>query len=113
MTAPTSSSQELLACEIAVLRALEVAGKKSLGRNDRGAYTGVPAYMLHTRRRIAASHPDCDRLLIGAWDHLAIVLPGQPKLYQAVDWYVRELIVKSQLHSRCDLEAVLAVAHEA
>lgn len=112
MTTPTCS-QELLACEIAVLRALEVAGKKSLGRNQRGAYAGVPAHMLHTRRRIATNHPDCDRLLKGAWEHLAIVLPNQPKLYTAVDWYVRELIVKSQPHDRHDLEAVLAVAHEA
>ncbi len=112
MTAPTVS-QELLACEIAVLRALEVAGKKSLGRNVRGVYTGVPAHMLHTRRRIASTHAECDRLLTGAWEHLALVLPGQPKLYQAVDWYVRELIVKSHAHARADLEAVLAVAHEA
>lgn len=111
MTAPTISP-ELLACEIAVLRALEVAGKKSLGRNDRGAYTGVPAHELHTRRRIATNHTECDRLLSGAWEHLAIVLPGQPKVYQAVDWYVRELITKSQPHHRHDLEAVLAVAHE-
>ncbi|ORL34977.1 hypothetical protein [Prescottella equi] len=109
----TTGSRELLACEVAVLRALEVAGKKSLGRHDRGAYAGVPAYMLHTRRRIATSHPDCDRYLAGAWEHLAIVIPDQPKVYQAVDWYVRELIVKSQPHTRCDLEAVLAVAHEA
>ncbi|MDH6279521.1 hypothetical protein [Prescottella agglutinans] len=108
-----TGSQELLACEIAVLRALEVAGKKSLGRNQRGIYTGVPAHMLHTRRRIASSHAECDRLLAGAWEHLTIVLPGQPKLYTAVDWYVRELIVKSQAHDRCDLAAVLAVAHEA
>ncbi|RDI32444.1 hypothetical protein DEU38_103177 [Rhodococcus sp. AG1013] len=112
MTTQTSS-QELFACEVAVLRALEVAGKKSLGRSHRGAYTDIPAHLLHTHRRIAATHTECDRLLAGAWDHLAIVLPNQPKLYTAVDWYVRELIVKSRPHARADLEAVLAVANEA
>lgn len=108
----TTGSQELLACEVAVLRALEVAGKKSLGRNQRGAYPGVPAHLLHTHLFLASTHDACDRFLVGAWDHLALVLPEQPKLYTAVDWYVRELIVKRRPHTRSDLEAVLAVAHE-
>lgn len=112
MTAPADTSAELYACEIAVLRALEVAAKRSLGRRTRGTAPKVPAHMLHTHLCIAATHGDCDRVLTGAWDHLRLVLPGQPRLYAAVDWYVRELIVKRRPHTRADLEAVLAVAHE-
>jgi hypothetical protein len=111
VTAPATTN-EILACEVAVLRALEVAAKRSLGRRTRGTAPQVPAYLLHTHLRIAVAHQDCDRLLAGAWEHLELVLPGQPKLYAAVDWYVRELIVKRRPHHRADLEAVLEVAHE-
>ena len=110
MTAPTATS-ELHACEVAVLRALEVAGKKSLRRWSRGSVPDVPAHLLHTHLRIAVTHSDCDKLVAGAWDHLRLVLPGQDRLYRACDWYVRELIVKRQPHTRADLERVLAVAH--
>lgn len=107
-----SFQAETLACEIAVLRALEVAGKKSLRRWDRSSSPTVPAHLLHTRLRIASTHEDCDKLLVGAWDHMTIVLPDSSKLRELCDWYVRELIVTRRPHTRADLERVLAVAHE-
>lgn len=110
MTAPTVDCT--LACEMAVLRALEVAGKKSLKRWARGQVPDVPAHLLHTRLRIASTHDECDKLLVGAWGHLTMVIPEEPRLLLAVDWYVRELIVKRQPHTREHLDQVLAVAGE-
>ena len=52
------------------LRALEVAGKRLLTRNQRAAVHGVAPEALHTR--IPVSGPDhCGKLLAGAWDHLS------------------------------------------
>lgn len=111
MTAPAKTDRTL-ACEMAVLRALEVAGKKSLKRWARGQVPDVPAHELHTRLRIANTHDECDKLLAGAWDHLSMVLPDEPKLRLTVDWYVRELIVTRQPHDREALDRYLAVAGE-
>ncbi|OZC59263.1 hypothetical protein CH276_22715 [Rhodococcus sp. 06-470-2] len=111
MTAATTD-RTTLACEMAVLRALEVAGKKSLKRWARGQVPDVPAHLLHTRLRIAQTHEECDKLLVGAWGHLTMVLPDEGRLVVAVDWYVRELIVKRQPHTRQHLDQVLAVAGE-
>lgn len=112
MTAPTATS-ELLACEVAVLRALEITGKKvrNSSRQYRGQLSDVPTYLMHTHLHIARTHEECERYLVGAWEHLALVVPDRPKLIQACDWYVRELIVKRHPHTRADLERVLAVAH--
>ncbi|MDI9914372.1 hypothetical protein [Rhodococcus sp. IEGM 1379] len=111
MTAPLYRA-ETLACEIAVLRALELAAKRSLGRRTRGTAPEVPAHLLHTHLRIAGTHEDCDKLLVGAWEHMTIVIPEATKLRELCDWYVRELIVTRRPHTRADLERVLAVAHE-
>lgn len=102
-----------MACEIAVLRALELAGKR--GRNSSRAnreLLDMPAHEQHTRMYLARTPEECDRLLAGAWDHLRIVLPDSERLITAVDWYVRQLIVTRQRHQRHELYAVLAVACE-
>ncbi len=102
-----------MACEVAVLRALELAAKR--GRNSSRAnreLLAMPPHEQHTRMRLARVPEDCDRLLAGAWDHLRIVLPDSERIITAVDWYVRELIVARRAHECADLYAVLAVACE-
>lgn len=53
----------------AVLRTLEVAGKKLLDRETRNRFTDVPAYELHTRIKVR-DRAHVNRLLLNAWDHL-------------------------------------------
>ena len=112
MTAPTATS-ELLACEVAVLRALEMAGKRcrNVSRERRKMLIAeTPDHLLYTQLPNASSDDACDALLKGAWDHLRLVLPDQPRVYAALDWYVRRLLVTRERHTRADLERVLAVA---
>ncbi|MGV9742867.1 hypothetical protein [Nocardia farcinica] len=100
-------------CELAVLRALELAGKRARNssRQNRALLT-MPAHEQHTVMCLARTPADCDRLLRDAWVHLQIVLPDHPKIITAVDWYVRELIVARRAHTQQDLRRVLAVACE-
>ena len=55
----------------AVVRAMELVGKRLLDRHQRGNWPGVPAHDLHTR--ITSTKADQQRLLTGAWDHLAVL----------------------------------------
>lgn len=105
----------LLACEVAVLRALEIAAKRcrTITRGDRFAYLdreGVPHYALHTKVSLANDPAEVDRLFAGAWDHLALVLPRTPAAIRACDEYTRHLIAVKQPHSRAALAAALADA---
>ncbi|WP_282775883.1 hypothetical protein [Nocardia sp. CC201C] len=105
----------MLAVEVGVLRALELAGKRARhtgGRPQRGELWKLDAWEVHTRRRLATTHAQCDRLLTGAWDLLRTVLPDQARVLAAADWYTRELIVTQQPHRAADLRRVLAVACE-
>ncbi|GGG04120.1 hypothetical protein GCM10007304_17810 [Rhodococcoides trifolii] len=112
MTA-TVTIDEFLACEVAVLRALELAGKRCRGRQNgnprqnRAHANGVPDYLLYTRLFNADTPDGCDRLLDGAWDHLALVLPGRHAMYEACDIYVRGLLVRREPHTRDRLVAAL------
>ena len=111
----TIDESTVLASEVAVLRALEMAGKRcrNVSRDRRKVLIAeTPDHLLYTQLPNASRHEDCDRLLEGAWDHLRLVLPGRPKVYALCDWYVRELLVTRQQLTRADLERVLAVAHE-
>lgn len=53
----------------AVLRTLEIAGKKLLDRDTRKQFTDVPAHELHTRIKVR-DRAHCTRLLLNSWDHL-------------------------------------------
>ena len=94
------------------------AGLVRIATNDYAASTYLPAILAGFAKwqpeiRISVSIAlEPIRLLEGAWDHLRLVLPGRPKVYALCDWYVRELLVTRQQHTRADLERVLAVAHE-
>lgn len=102
----------LYACEVAVLRALEVAGKRGRTRHHRSMLADVPVHELHVFLRLATTDEGCDRFLTGAWDHLALVIPDHPRLYSVLDWYTRQLIVQRRPHTRDELRRVLAVVYE-
>lgn len=102
-----------MACEMGVLRALELAGKRGITRSARSRIkTDTPPHEYHTRVCLAVTEDDCTPLLADAWEHLAIVLPDCERIVTAMDWYVRRLIVSAQPYRRADLYQVLAVACE-
>lgn len=91
--------------ELAVLRALEAAGKRArLPRSCMATAKAVPSHTVHTEFELAADPADCDRLLSGVWDHLQLVLPADAEsLAIACDGYVRELIMRRIPHTRAAL----------
>ncbi|GAA2657601.1 hypothetical protein [Nonomuraea recticatena] len=85
-----------LAANVAVMRALEVAGKRLLTRDRRSQYQHLPAWRLHTE--IPAREDDLDRLLVDAWTCLQQVLPHRHDLIRVVDEYVRDLLRSGLAH---------------
>lgn len=82
-------------CELAVLRALELAGKRLLNPTTRGRYRDVHAWELHTR--LTAPIGELDRLMDGAWDMLHELGAPEPLVF-ALDRYTRGLIATGQPH---------------
>jgi hypothetical protein len=87
--------------ELAVMRALEVAGKRLLsssGRQYRGSVTG-PTWEIHTDRRLRVTEAQLDKLLDGAYTALAASPLGrQPGTVDLVDGYVRQLLLAAIPH---------------
>lgn len=115
MTAVAAPDCLLLAVEVAVLRALELAAKRSRNTGYRGpradAVRAIEAWEVYTVRRLATTPAECDRLLHKVWDLLAAVQVG-PRVVEAADWYTRQLIISQRPHTPADLRAVLEVACE-
>jgi hypothetical protein len=86
-----------------VLRAMEVAGKRLLGREKRERWPGVPAHELHTMIKVGGEDR-ARELLAGAWDHLAMLAEGVDptldtgSLKQSLDHYCVQLLVSEQSH---------------
>lgn len=99
-------------CEVAVLRALELAGKRMRGsspRNVRSGLLAVPAHELHCNSVVAsASTHTTDSLMEGAWAPLAIALPFRDALVADLDDYVRLLIDTRQPHDPSWLRPIVA-----
>jgi hypothetical protein len=101
----------LQAVELAVLRALEIAGKRMLskaGRTVRGEVTCEP-WRIHTQlpTTLDVSDPAMDKLLDGAYTALDRVMPERPTVRVAIDTYVRQLIASQRDHSPGELIAAL------
>lgn len=88
--------------ELAVMRALEVAGKRLLsgaGRQYRGTIAG-PSWTLHTHPDLRARTEQLDGLLAGAYDTLRASPLGQaPGAVDLVDEYVRNLLLSGVAHT--------------
>jgi hypothetical protein len=88
---------------MAVLRALEMAGKRCRGvarERRKQLIAQVPDYLLYTQLHFSDISTDADRILDGAWTHLALVVPGRPDLYAVCDRYVRQLLVRRTPHTK-------------
>lgn len=103
----TRDGVEIVA-ELAVLRALETAGKRArLPRACLPQRQAVPSHTVHVRFDLGA---DLDRLLLGVWDHLQLVVPdGAEALARACDEYVRDLIIRRAPHELGGLHEWLSV----
>lgn len=106
----------LLACEVAVLRALELAVKRAgLRRRANGHPCDGPSHTWHITEAPVPSH-HIDKAMVGAWTHLQAVLAddvARDNLVTACDQYTRALLTDRVAHDRGALAAYLAVAREA
>lgn len=88
--------------ELAVMRALEIAGKRLLsgaGRQYRGTVTG-PTWEIHTHPDLRPTDRQLDTLLAGAYDTLrASPLGHAPGAVELVDGYVRQLLLAGVAHT--------------
>lgn len=111
----------VLACQHAILRALHHATIKSpaTGRSNGRQFEqhGVPKYLVHTQVRLADNDAECDRLLAGAWDLLAVVCGTEDaaRIVNACDAYTRDLILTQRVPQRERIAQVIddavAAAH--
>ena len=77
----------------AVVRAMELVGKRLLDRHQRGNWPGVPAHDLHTRIPVRDSEQS-QKLLTGAWDHLSV-------LAEHLDPTLDTVVLESTLNDYC------------
>jgi hypothetical protein len=96
--------------ELAVMRALEIAGKRLLsgaGRQYRGSVPG-PSWTIHTHPDLRAREGQLDQLLAGAYDTLLASPLGQaPDAVDLVDGYVRDLLLAGVAHTPLFLAAAI------
>jgi len=112
LQASSFSAQEMgvvVMAEATVRRAMEVAGKKLLTRDNRHRWPDVPATELHTRIKV----PDqarANRLLLGAWDQLEYMtafVAGDaidvPQLRDSLHKYCSKLLLSQGHHEPAEL----------
>lgn len=90
--------------EATVRRALELAGKQLLDKNNRNRWPDVPAYELHTRIKVEDA-ARANRLLLRAWGQLA-------SLVAVVDDQFDVDPLERSLHRYCANLLVRGVAHQ-
>jgi len=103
-SAGVSQEQAVFAvANMAVLRALEVAGKRLAGNHHR-VLADVPAYDLHTRL-LVTSDDQATKLLAGAWDQMSVLsqhleMPelANPVLAGTLHRYCSTLLTKQHPH---------------
>lgn len=105
------------ACEVAVIKALENAGKrvKTLSRGERFQLvdSGVPQHDIHRAVHLADHQGnEVDRLLKDAWTAIELVYPDKPWVIVACDEYARQLILTRTSHDRNALARYLETACE-
>jgi hypothetical protein len=109
----TSSAALLPAAEMAVLRALELAGGRLLDRRTRGQFADVPRHELHTRVR-PTDRVHARKLLAGAFQHTATMAGhfgiNPNDLIRTLEAYTVELLVRGYAHETEFLQATLIAA---
>lgn len=106
--APAVDRACFAACNVAVMRALENAGKKLLTRGKWGELGDVPAWELHAR--IPSSPEQHQYLMAGAWSTFEAGAPEYRDLVPVLDDYVRGLITAGTPHQPFMLDECLAAA---
>ncbi|GHE76254.1 hypothetical protein [Streptomyces vinaceus] len=94
------------ASELAVLRALERAGKRKVPRSERGRLNVVPPWEIYAHRP-PVDPSDLDKALANAWD-LPAAVGFSEELISALDAYARTLLASGHAFNREDLQRVLA-----
>lgn len=97
----------LLACEVAVLRALELASKRMLTRKVVGSLPDVPHHLIYTHLAAVTETAALDRLLRGAWSSLPDAMTGIDGLVDALDDHVRSLLASGQTYQAEYLRPVI------
>ena len=98
------------ACEVSVLRALELAGGRLVPHRERG---DTPKHRLHTLIS-AGDRPTADKALHDAWNHLHVIASAYSlnsgELETLLHGYVTELITRGIEHNPAALSALVRVA---
>lgn len=95
----------VLACDVAVRRALELASKRMLTRNMLSLdLRDVPAWQRYTRLPRVIDFDRQTQALHGAWTCLPHEMNGW---ISVLDCYVRSLLTTGQMHDPIDLRAVI------
>lgn len=95
------------ACALAVVRALDISGRRRrLSRQARAAYEGVPGWEYHTLSGVRTD--DTDRCMAGIWDLVTYAAPTLAPLVPVMDDYVRQLIAGRRPHDRQVLAMLLS-----
>lgn len=118
LQASSFSAQEMgvvVMAEATVRRAMEVAGKKLLTRDNRHRWPDVPAQELHTRIKVQ-DQARANRLLLGAWDNLDYMttfVAGEnfdvERLRLSLHTYCSKLLLGQGRHEPSELLATLQV----
>lgn len=102
-----------VAANSAVIRALELAGKRMLTPAIRKMFGTEPPITMHTKVRVQGVDY-ADTLLAGAWDYLDAYMEGTQvaadKIGPVLDAYTKGLLLRSIKHDRSLLSAMLAEA---
>lgn len=102
-TLPCTPAEDclLLACDVAVRRALEVGSKRMLTRGvllNQSLKAG-PQYLIYTRLPAVSDPARLEHLLKGAWTCLPEALQAVPGLVDALDGYARDLLATCEAHN--------------
>jgi hypothetical protein len=107
LTASAMTTQQMgvvVLAEATVRRALELAGKQLLDKNNRNRWPDVPAHELHTRITVEDT-ARANRLLLRAWGQLA-------SLVAVVDDQFDVEPLEKSLHKYCANLLVRGIAHQ-
>lgn len=102
-----------IAANSAVIRALELAGKRMLTPAIRKMFGTEPPITMHTKVRVQGGDY-ADTLLAGAWDYLNDYMEGTQvaadQIRPVLDAYAKGLLLRSIKHDRSLLSAMLVEA---